>query len=299
VVAALVETLAASPEERAQWRHAWTECQLEADERAAVSPRGDAEAVAAARVGRILPRQLPPAISYFTGRTEQLDHLEELSTRAVHGYGPRGATVAAVISGAPGIGKTALALQWAHTVADRFPDGQLHLDLRGSMPSSAGPGYLSAPAAVSTLLPGLLGHRTQIPTDPAALLALYRSRMAGTRTLVLVDGAVDADQVRPLLPGSSHCLVVVTSRSPLTDLIAVDGAEPVPLGPLTDHEAHDLLARRLGNARRKLDGRSAAALVDLSGCMPLALNRLIAQALLLGDLPPHELLAALGADSVL
>ena len=297
VVAALVQTLAGSPEESVRWRHAWTVLQLETVEQAALTGSlVGAGRAAPAGAGRILPRQLPPAIDHFTGRTEPLDRLEELSTRAARGSGPRGAAIAAVINGPFGVGKTALALQWAHSVADRFPDGQLHLDMCGSQPSGIEPGPLTSIQALRTLLTGLLTHGEHLPDDPTALLALYRSRLAGTRTLLFLDDAVDAEQVRPLLPGSSHCMVIVTSRSPLAGLIALNGAETVTLGPLTEQEAHTLVARRLGTARDTLSHRTAAALIDLSGRSPLALNQLIARALLLKEPSFKERHAQLNTD---
>jgi len=152
------------------------------------------------------------------------------------------------VDGMPGIGKTALAVQWAHQVADRFPDGQLYVNLRGFDPGAR---PVPATRAIRGFLDGLGIPAGQIPRSLDAQASLYRSRLAGRRMLVLLDNARDIEQIRPLLPGSPECLVLITSRNKLTSLIT-DGAYPLTLGLPSDAEAHQLLGRRLGGDRLSL-----------------------------------------------
>src|SRR5215468_8546073 len=191
--------------------------------------------------GRV-PQQLPAAVAHFAGRTDELAVLTGLLRgRADHG----GTVVISAVSGTAGVGKTALAVHWAHQVAGQFPDGQLYVNLRGFDPS----GQVMVPAeAVRRFLDALQVPPERIPVDLDAQVALYRSQLAGKRMLVVLDNARDTAQVRPLLPGAPTCLVVVTSRNQLTGLIASDGAHPVTLDLLNDDEARQLLARRLGTA---------------------------------------------------
>jgi hypothetical protein len=137
-------------------------------------------------------------------------------------------------------------VHWAHRVAERFPDGQLYVNLRGFDPS--GPAMTPA-EAVRGFLDALGAAPHQIPVSLSAQVGLYRSLLAGKRVLVALDNAASAEQVRPLLPGSPGCLVVVTSRNQLTSLVAAEGARPLPLDLLSADEARQLLARRLGADR--------------------------------------------------
>jgi DNA-binding SARP family transcriptional activator len=217
------------------------------------------------RSGPVLPRQLPSAPRQFAGRAGELKALWEVLDQA--GDRP-GAVVISAIGGMAGIGKTALAVHWAHEVADRFPDGQLFVDLHGVGPVAAP----AEPAQVIAWFLASLGVPvTQIPADPQAQAALYRSVLADKRVLIVLDNARDADQVRPLLPGSPGCLVLVTSRTQLTGLVAAEGAHLLPLDVLDQSEAHELLASRLGPDRLVAEPRAVGGLVELCGRLPLAL----------------------------
>ncbi|TML22344.1 MAG: SARP family transcriptional regulator, partial [Actinobacteria bacterium] len=168
----------------------------------------------------VRPAQLPPDLPGFAGRTGQLEHLDRLLA------GRTSAVVISAITGTAGVGKTSLAIHWAHRVRDRFPDGQLYLNLRGFDPA----GSAVTPAeAVRGILDALGVAPQRIPDGLDAQVGLYRSLLSGKRLLILLDNARDPEQVRPLLPGSPGCLAVVTSRNRLTGLVAIDGAQPVPL----------------------------------------------------------------------
>ncbi|MFF0004459.1 BTAD domain-containing putative transcriptional regulator [Streptomyces tibetensis] len=209
------------------------------------------------------PAQLPPAPTPFVGRSAVRDSLH----RALTAPGPH---PVAVISGMAGVGKSALALQVAHQVAERFPDGQLHLDLHGA---TSGMTPLTPAQALTALLRDLGTEPCRIPEQPDAAAALLRSLLASTRTLLVLDDAASAGQVRPLLPGGGGCAVIVTSRSPLT---ALDGVVRFPLAPLSDEEGAELL--RCASGRDGLDGTDAARLlVELTGRLPLALRVLAAR----------------------
>ena len=233
------------------------------------------------------PRQLPPAVGHFTGRAAALEALTSLLDRSTEAHAP---VVISAIGGTAGIGKTALALFWAHRVADRFPDGQLYVNLRGFDPSGrpATPGE-----ALRGFLDALAVPTDQIPSTVDGQAALYRTLLAGRRVLVVLDNACDADQVRPLLPGGPSSLAVVTSRAPLTSLVAAEGAYPLTLDLLTDAEAHDLLARRLGASR--LTGAAPAELIRLCARLPLALSIAAAHAATHPSLPLADLVDQLHA----
>lgn len=189
----------------------------------------------------------------------------------------------------PGVGKSALALHVAHELAERFPDGQLHLDLHGATPGMA---PLTPGQALTALLRDLGAEPCRIPELPDAASALLRSLLAPTRTLLVLDDAVSAAQVRPLLPGGAGCAVIVTSRSPLT---ALDGVARFPLGPLSDEESAALLVAASGRAG--LDGSDAARrLVELTGRLPLAL-RVVAARLAARQALTPDVLAGQLADT--
>ncbi|TXK34699.1 BTAD domain-containing putative transcriptional regulator [Nonomuraea sp. C10] len=217
-------------------------------------PRGSAPAV--------IPAQLAPPNSAFTGRAR--------AARALDGLvAPGSPAPVAIVSGIAGVGKTALALDWAHRNVSRFPDGQLFADLRGY-------DRLAGPVAPHDLLGRFLRalgvNSEQIPADPDERAALYRSVLHPLRVLVLLDNAASAAQVRPLLPGARGCRVVVTARPRLEDLLIEYGAAAVPLSPLDDREAVDLLARVLGAPWVERERKDAERLARLCDGLPLALR---------------------------
>jgi DNA-binding SARP family transcriptional activator/tetratricopeptide (TPR) repeat protein len=215
--------------------------------------------------GRAVPRQLPAAVRHFAGRAAELAVLEELLGEAADG---RGTVVISAIGGTAGIGKTTLAVHWAHQVADRFPDGQLYVNLRGFDPA----GRPVTPAeAIRDFLHALGVTAGQVPPSLAGQGALFRSLLAGRRMLVVLDNAADAAQVRPLLPGAPGSLVLITSRHQLASLAAAEDARLITLDVLAVTEARELLARRLGAGRVDAEPEAAAGLVRLCAGLPLAL----------------------------
>jgi tetratricopeptide (TPR) repeat protein/DNA-binding SARP family transcriptional activator len=219
-----------------------------------------------------IPAQLPLDVSGFAGRTRELAALDTIL--ATTGDQPTAVLIAAV-GGTAGVGKTALAVHWAHRVADRFPDGQLYVNLRGFDP--AGPAVTAA-EAVRGFLDALGVPPQRVPTTLDGQAALYRSLLAGKRILVLLDNARDAGQVRPLLPGTPGCLVLVTSRIQLTGLVAAEGAHPIPLDLLTVAEARQFLVRRLGAARVDAEPEAVGAIITACARLPLALAIVAARA---------------------
>ncbi|MGW4215313.1 helix-turn-helix domain-containing protein [Lentzea sp. NPDC004789] len=244
----MVIALGASPAEQRNWNEAWY--RVRAGERSPATAS--------------IPNALPATIRGFAGRTAELAELDRLLATAPLGETGSGLPILAV-SGPPGVGKTALAVRWAHRVREQFPDGCLYVDLRGYAPDRP----LEAAEALGTLL-GCLGD--DVPSDPAVRAARYRSRLAGRRLLVVLDNALCAEQVRPLLPGTGSCVVLVTSRDDLAGLVARDGAHRICLGLLPMPDALVLLEILLGTERVTADPPAAAALVDRCGRLPLALR---------------------------
>ncbi|WP_238012921.1 BTAD domain-containing putative transcriptional regulator [Dactylosporangium sp. AC04546] len=219
-----------------------------------------------------VPAQLPLGVPGFTGRSAELARLDAALARSA---AQPAAVVIAAVSGMAGVGKTALALHWAHRRSARFPDGQLYVNLRGYDPT----GTPASPAETIRGFLDALGVRApRVPDGLAAQSALYRTLMAGRRMLVLLDNARDADQVRTLLPGSPGCLVVVTSRSRLADLVALEGAEPVLLDALAPAEARHLLAARIGADRVSAEPAAIDEIVADCAGLPLALAVVAARA---------------------
>jgi DNA-binding SARP family transcriptional activator len=219
------------------------------------------------------PRQLPADIAHFTGRRAQLVTLEE-QLPASDSHAPR----PIIIDGTAGVGKTSLAIHWAHLAQDRFPDGQLYLDLRGF-----GPGAPVEPAAaLEMLLRALDVAAERLPAEPDARSALLRTVLAERRTLILLDNARDEAQVRPLLPGGGS-LVLVTSRNQLRGMIAREGALRITLDVFSPDETHSLLRSLLDEDRLRAAPQAETELGHLCARLPLALS--IAAANL--DANPH------------
>jgi tetratricopeptide (TPR) repeat protein/transcriptional regulator with XRE-family HTH domain len=212
----------------------------------------------------VVPRQLPAAVADFTGRAAELAALTRLVDEAAGGPGT---VVISAIGGTAGVGKTALAVHWAHQVAERFPDGQLYVDLRGYDPGQ----QLPPTDALAAFLYGLGVPGQDIPPEGEERAARYRSLLAGKRMLVVLDNAGSADQVRPLLPGTPGCAVVVTSRDTLAGLVARDGATRLDLDVLPLKEAVALLRTLIG-ARVDAEPEAAAELAGQCCRLPLPLR---------------------------
>jgi tetratricopeptide (TPR) repeat protein len=219
------------------------------------------------------PRQLPACPAGFVGRAGEQT---ALTNTLDHGAGG-GTVLISALAGAGGIGKTWLALHWAHEHVDQFPDGQLFVDLRGFSPAGA---PIPAAEAVRGFLDAFGVAPGRIPTDLDAQARLYRSLVAGKRMLIVLDNAATDEQIEPLLPGSETCTVLVTSRKILTALITRYGARQVPVTILDQDEAHTLLAQRLGNqdARLTIEPDAAVDIIRLCGRYPLALTITAARA---------------------
>ncbi|MGH3262493.1 MAG: helix-turn-helix domain-containing protein, partial [Trebonia sp.] len=265
--------------------------------RSGTSPDGTGPSADAAEVetggtdGGGVPRQLPTRVPHFAGRSGELAQLDAIldaaaSDRAVGAIG----VVISAIGGTAGVGKTALALHWAHRVAHRFPDGQLYANLRGF---DAGSGRPADPGDVLRGFLDALGvHPERLPADIEGLAALYRSVLAGRRLLVLLDNAADVGQVRPLLPASPECLVIVTSRRELAALAAREGARLLQLDVLSEQEANELLVTRLGKERAADEPWAVTELATLCARLPLALSVVVARA----AAAPRSPLSSLAAE---
>ncbi|WP_331724855.1 tetratricopeptide repeat protein (plasmid) [Streptomyces sp. NBC_00111] len=214
---------------------------------------------------RTLPRQLP-STGQFVGRSAQVTELNKsLGATGQHG----GSAAVCVISGSGGVGKTSLAVHWAHGAMDRFPDGQLYVDLQGFSPF----GEPLAPAtAVRGFLDALGVDPRSIPADQQALTGLYRTLVADRRMLVVLDNAHDIAQVTALLPGGAGCTVLITSRHRLTGLAVTHGAHLLPLDVLTPYESRDLLGRHLGEGRLTADPVAVTAVLEHCAGLPLAIS---------------------------
>ena len=233
-----------------------------------------------------VPAQLPSTTRDFTGRRKQVAELDALLSAGL--AEPAAATICA-ISGTAGVGKTALAMHWANQVADRFPDGQLYLNLRGFDPGAPA---LEPTAAIRTLLEAFGVPAEGLPASLDALTARYRTMLDGRRVLVLLDNARDVEQVRPLLPGKPGCLAIVTSRNRLTSLVAAEGAYPLAVDLLTNQEARQLLISRLGVDRVTAEAAAIDQIIALTARLPLALVIVAARA----ATHPGFLLARLAAE---
>src|SRR5215467_22352 len=216
-----------------------------------------------------VPAQLPPNVRGFTGRRAELDALDELAAMpqaAANGAG-EGPLPIGIVAGVAGVGKTGLALHWGHRARHRFPDGQLYADLRGYdahqeplPPAAVLDGFLRALGVPGDQVPGGIDERA----------ALFRSVLHGRQMLIVLDNARTPEQVRPLLPGSSTCLVLVSSRDRLDDLVAREGARLYALDVLGQIDAGDLLSRMAGDHR--IEPATADRIAALCDRLPLALR---------------------------
>ncbi|MFD9701502.1 ATP-binding protein [Lentzea sp. NPDC059081] len=212
-----------------------------------------------------IPQQLPGRVRDFAGRRQETAalrrHLPE------RGDGVETATVL-VLHGTPGVGKSTLAIWWAHEIKYKFPDGALFADLRGFGPGS--------PATPGTVLSGFLAAmgvpNADVPTDTDAQAALFRSILADRRTLVLLDNAASAEQVRPLLPAAAECLVLITSRKTLHGLSVGNGAMDIPVGLFEIDEAFEFVAGIIGTEHAVRERTSVEKLVEICARLPLALR---------------------------
>ena len=226
----------------------------------------DAISRALGQLGGRKPAQLPLGPAAFVGRAAVLGVLDGIAAER------DSAARVALISGGPGVGKTALAVHWAHQVREMFPGGQLFAGLRGFSGTAT-------PVDADEVLRGFLeALGAELPRRTADCVGLYRTMLAGRRVLVVLDDAADADQVRPLLPAAAGSMAVVTSRRQLAGLITGEGARPVPLGPCPPAEARALLAARVGAARLAREPGATEQLVRLCAGMPLALSMVAARA---------------------
>ncbi|MEV8018897.1 BTAD domain-containing putative transcriptional regulator [Streptomyces sp. NPDC086554] len=242
------------------------------------------EAPSAAAAAAPAPAQLPPSPPHFTGRT---DVTYALSRLLAGGDGDEeGTPPVAVVSGMAGVGKSALALHVAHGLRERFPDGQLYVNLHGATPGMT---PLTPDQALAALLRDLGVEPQRSPQHPDAASALLRSLLAPTRTLMVLDDAATAAQVRPLLPAGSGCAVIVTSRSPLA---ALDGAGRFPLEPLSGRDSDALLRAVSGRAGLE----AGHPLVELAGRLPLALRIVAARLAARRALTPDALAELLAAS---
>jgi DNA-binding SARP family transcriptional activator/tetratricopeptide (TPR) repeat protein len=226
------------------------------------------------------PAQLPADITAFAGRAAHLRQLDTLLP--ADGASGRATAVISAIAGTAGVGKTTLAVHWAHRVADRFPDGQLYVNLRGFDPTSSP----TNPAEVIRRFLDALGvPPDRFPADLDGQVGLYRSLLAGKRILVILDNARDAEQVRPLLPGAPGCLALVTSRNQLISLVTVEGARLLLLDLLSPTEARQLLTHRLGATRVAAEPAAVEQIIEACARLPLSLAIVAARAAVRPSLP--------------
>jgi DNA-binding SARP family transcriptional activator/Tfp pilus assembly protein PilF len=252
------------------------------------TPQARAPLTGSASSAAGVPRQLPAAVPDFTGRLAELARLSEILDQV--GSQAPGTVVISAIGGTAGVGKTALAVHWAHRVARRFPGGQLYVNLGGFDPSGS---PVTPGEAVRGFLGALGVPADRFPSSPTAQAGLYRSLLADRQMLILLDNARDEQQVRPLLPGSQGCLVLVTSRSQLAGLAAAENASLLSLDVLPHAEARQMLAARLGGQRTAAEPGAVTEITDLCARLPLALAVAAARAAARPQLPLPGLAAEL------
>ncbi|WP_345638103.1 AfsR/SARP family transcriptional regulator [Rugosimonospora acidiphila] len=233
------------------------------------------------------PAQLPADLPTFIGRRAELT--QALASHPERTEAPEAVAIT-VIAGMAGVGKTAFAVHWAHQVAYLYSDGQLYLNLRGFDPIGQ---PVSPDDALYDMLTAMGVGGRDIPAGLDARSALFRTRVAGRRVLIVLDNARDLAQVRPLLPGSAGCLVIITSRNQLVGLVAAEGANLLTLGVLTAAEARDFLARRIGADRTAREDPAAREIIDQCAGLPLALAIVAARAVAQVSLPLQAIAAEL------
>ncbi|MEV6610838.1 BTAD domain-containing putative transcriptional regulator [Kutzneria sp. NPDC051319] len=210
---------------------------------------------------KVRPAQLPIDLPVFVGRETELAEGVSGAVTLVHGM--------------PGVGKTAFAVHLSHQVSEKFPDGQLYINLRGFGPDDM---VVSPEEALRTFLEALGVSPAHTPEDVDGRSALYRSVLSGRRLLVVLDNARDAEQVLPLLPGGSGCHVLITSRNELLGLITATGARTMWLDVLDDRPARELFTRRIGPAQANGEPNAVAEIIALCARLPLALAVVSARA---------------------
>jgi tetratricopeptide (TPR) repeat protein len=255
----------------------------------AAEDKPDAEPQSQIPVHRSTLAQLPLDAYGFIGRTPEIARLDAV---LANGVNQPTAVLISAVSGTAGVGKTTLAVHWAHRVANRFPDGQLYVNLRGFEPSGTA---MPVGEAIRGFLAALGVPAERLPAGLDAQAALYRSLLTGRRVLVVLDNARDAEQVRPLLPGAPGCLAVVTSRNRLTGLVAAEGAYPIGLDLLTEAESCELLARRLGIERVRAEPDAVGDIIAYCARLPLALSVVAARAATQDGLPLARLVEELSS----
>ena len=253
---------------------------------------GGVNILRAGRPGQPVPRQLPGDVRGFVGRVRELQRLDHLL--AGGGVQPNAVGIT-VISGTAGVGKTTLALHWAHRVRNRFPDGQLYVDLRGYAVGTPE----SAAVVLDRFLRALDVANAAIPTEIEEKAALYRSLLADRRVLIVLDNASSESQVRPLLPGTTSCLVVVTSRNRLLGLVGRLGAAHLTLDVFSEAEAVDLLRIKTIDFRGADDGAELAELAATCARLPLALRIAAQRAASRPRVPLRDMISSLRDGSAL
>lgn len=232
-----------------------------------------------------VPRQLPAVTRYFVGREAEISRLADLAQRP-----PDHGVALCVVGGPAGVGKTTLAVWWGHQASQLFPDGQLYLNLRGFDPSGHS---VSAVVAARSLLEVLRVPTARIPSDLDGCTALFRDLVYNRRLLLVLDNVRDSDQVRPLLPGSGQCFVIVTTRKRLDALHVHYGAEFIDLTPFRRSESSKLFERYIGIDQVAVDGVQLDRLAAMCSDLPLALTIVAAQLSLQNSASPTAVVTGL------
>jgi DNA-binding SARP family transcriptional activator/tetratricopeptide (TPR) repeat protein len=229
----------------------------------------------------VLPGQLPPDLPMFTGRRCELSRLDGLLDSGM---------LICAVDGIAGIGKTTFAVHWAHQLAERYPDGQLYVDLRGFDPSGS---VLGPSKALRGFLDALGVAPQRIPDSLEARAGLYRSLLKDRRVLILLDNARDVAQVRPLLPAAPGCLVIITSRNQLSGLITTHAAHALTLDSFSVDESREVLTRRLGPQRLAEEASALDEIIQWCAGLPLAMAIVAARATVHPNMALSEIAAEL------